>query len=197
MSKIIFLGVILVSAVTYAALTEAKFLIANAFADIKQKVLPPPKNGSAEEQKDEAILFNLQKKRTPQDCTRANSELKVKFEKLFGEPNGPLTASELKALQALMTDVAADAKPFVSTLKSEYARQRPFAHIHGLNPCVPKEWTGSYPSWHATASALMALVAAEVIPKKSDELKMRGMQIGDDRVLGGVHHPTDIEAGQA
>ena len=41
-----------------------------------------------------------------------------------------------------------------------------------------------------------ALVLAEVVPEQRDALIARAHLIGDDRVLGGVHSPSDVEAGR-
>jgi acid phosphatase (class A) len=39
-------------------------------------------------------------------------------------------------------------------------------------------------------------VLSEIFPNQRDALMARSRQIGDDRVLGGVHYPSDIEAGR-
>jgi acid phosphatase (class A) len=35
-----------------------------------------------------------------------------------------------------------------------------------------------------------------MIPEKSRELFARGREYGDNRVVAGVHYPTDVEAGR-
>jgi acid phosphatase (class A) len=41
----------------------------------------------------------------------------------------------------------------------------------------------------------MASVLAELAPDRRDALVRRGAQIGHDRVLAGVHYPSDVLAG--
>jgi len=41
-----------------------------------------------------------------------------------------------------------------------------------------------------------ALLLAELAPERRDAILEAGRQVGVDRVVGGVHFPTDIEAGQ-
>ena len=42
---------------------------------------------------------------------------------------------------------------------------------------------------------LDGLILAELAPDLKDALLARGEQIGDDRVIAGVHFPSDVEAG--
>ena len=46
-------------------------------------------------------------------------------------------------------------------------------------------------------TVVFALVLAELVPDKKDAILARGAQIGDDRVLGGGHFPSDVAACQA
>ena len=39
-------------------------------------------------------------------------------------------------------------------------------------------------------------VLADLVPKLQEAILERGRQVGNDRVLAGVHHPSDVEAGQ-
>ena len=54
----------------------------------------------------------------------------------------------------------------------------------------------SYPSGHATISRIEALVLADLVPARRAELLARADEIALSRVIGGVHHPSDIEAGK-
>ena len=44
---------------------------------------------------------------------------------------------------------------------------------------------------------LFAEVLAEIYPDQRDALLARGRQIGFDRIIGGVHYPSDVVAGAA
>ena len=40
------------------------------------------------------------------------------------------------------------------------------------------------------------MVLAELRPERREALLAQGRQVGVNRVIGGVHYPSDIEAGQ-
>ncbi|MEM9227007.1 MAG: phosphatase PAP2 family protein, partial [Verrucomicrobiota bacterium] len=77
-----------------------------------------------------------------------------------------------------------------------YGRPRPYAANLQVQPCVPLEESTSYPSGHAFAGLCFALLLADIFPEQREALIERGMQIGYDRVVGGVHYPSDVLAGQ-
>jgi acid phosphatase (class A) len=63
-------------------------------------------------------------------------------------------------------------------------------------PASPPAYSYSYPSGHASFGALMAIELSGMVPEKRAELFARGWDIGWSRVLGGVHYPSDLEAGR-
>jgi len=80
--------------------------------------------------------------------------------------------------------------------KDTFNRKRPFEITKKTKLFVPIESTPSYPSGHSTRATLWALVLAQIFPDQKDALMARARQVGDDRVLGGVHFPSDVEAGR-
>lgn len=63
-------------------------------------------------------------------------------------------------------------------------------------PATPPAYSYSYPSGHASFGALMAIELSGMVPEKRAELFARGWDIGWSRILGGVHYPSDLEAGR-
>ena len=49
---------------------------------------------------------------------------------------------------------------------------------------------------HATRGYLAAIILSNMLPEKSESLFARGREYGQNRVLAGVHFPSDIEAGR-
>ena len=58
--------------------------------------------------------------------------------------------------------------------------------------------TNSFPSGHSTIGMMDALILADIAPPEyRARLLARGIAFGDDRVILGVHYPSDVEAGRA
>lgn len=65
-----------------------------------------------------------------------------------------------------------------------------------MKPCCKLEENPSYPSGHATAGTVMAILLANMVPEKRTEIFARGWKFALNRVIGGVHYHSDIEAGR-
>jgi hypothetical protein len=107
----------------------------------------------------------------------------------FNARSLPITAD-------LMNQAQADATACSKEIKKKFDRQRPFAVDNRIKPCVFEEATASYPSGHAMRGILWATLLSEIFPEQRDALMARGRLFGDDRVIAGVHWPSDVEAGQ-
>jgi len=174
-----------------------RFLVADHYDAIAKSLPAFPSAGSVEQRADELTLLSLQQMRTKADCSRAASEVKTNLANFYGEPNGPLTAQQVKKLNPFFEEVRSDADFFLHKLKNERGRKRPFTYINGLEPCVARELTPAYPSGHATISRLYALILSDLYPADTKVLLKRSDVIANDRVLAGMHHRSDVVAGQA
>jgi acid phosphatase (class A) len=164
--------------------------------DYKALIGPPPLPESPEEKNDLYKVIGLQDIRKAADIERARSE--VEFSPfVFSRVIGPwFTSDNLPQTGALLREVVSEGQGVVDPLKIYYARPRPFLADGLVQPCVRKEETFSYPSGHATSSMIAALVLAEIFPEKRGALIDEAKTIGVDRVIGGVHYMTDVQAGQ-
>jgi hypothetical protein len=158
----------------------------------------PPAAGSDIEKQEIATLLEWQNKRTATDEARCKSEgasdpsafifSDVLGDK-FNEKSLPVTAK-------LLNDTAVDIKAFTKLAKAKWARKRPPAVDDRIKPCVPLEENGSYPSAHAARGIVWSIILAEMFPDQKDKLLERGKLMGQDRVIAGIHFPSDVEAGQ-
>jgi acid phosphatase (class A) len=89
-----------------------------------------------------------------------------------------------------------EAKHFGSLAKAKFRRERPPLESAKIQPLFDRRDERSYPSDHATRGMILAIVLSELEPAKQEALLERGRQIGWDRVIAGVHHPSDIMAGR-
>lgn len=169
---------------------------AELYEDIKAQIPDFPKKGSAAQSIDEFALRKIQKSRTAKECERANSEVIITLQSYYGKPYGQLDEKQTEILSPLFDQIRADAGFYIGQIKRNYNRLRPYEYMKDLTPCVPLEKSFAYPSGHSTLAVLYALVLADIIPEKTEQFKARADMIAQDRVLGGVHHPSDITAGK-
>ena len=160
-------------------------------------VPPPPAPGSAGDKQDFATLLNLQSSRTPDQCSLAASMPIPDFNSLYGR-SGILTSPEMTAVQPFLDQVSQKVSAVAGVFKKQYSRPRPYNENKQIQPCADKPGGAtSYPSGHATEGAVDACVLGQIFPDRAQKLADWGKEIGDLRVIAGVHHPTDVVAGQA
>jgi acid phosphatase (class A) len=214
----------LIAATPALSLSNEPYLKAD-MQEIIRLLGPPPAPGSAEQQRDIDAVLNAQKARTPQSTKRAEEDAKVDLF-AFADVLGPkFAADSLPTTVAFFRKVNAERGRVVNVLKDCWERPRPFvanADVHppgtmekdnatvpgtknvaphdAASSCRPLEpvpaYSYSYPSGHSTYGALTAILLANMVPEKRSELFARGWEYGRNRVVGGVHYPTDVEAGR-
>jgi acid phosphatase (class A) len=165
-------------------------------ADIKSQFPDFPQKGSAAQSADEAELRKAQKTRSSEDCKRASSEVIVTLQNFYGRPYGELTEKQVATLEPFFEQIRSEFGPYIGQVKKGYARLRPYLYIKDLKPCVQKEESFAYPSGHATLAAFYGLILADLFPARAQQFRDRADTIARDRVIGGVHHPSDVEAGK-
>jgi acid phosphatase (class A) len=156
---------------------------------------PPPAHGSSIDQADLKEILDLQNSRTPKDCERAITEVHVNLGSFYGAPYGPLTPDQVKKWDPLFKKAQYDTDYLIQEVKVHYARPRPYVSDPKITPCIKRETTGAYPSGHAAIARVLERLLEVVDPTQKAEIDAREKQIAHDRVMGGVHHPTDIRAG--
>lgn len=161
------------------------------------RILPPaPAPGSATTQEDFRILLDYQKARTPAQVAAANEDVKrhpARFSEVVG--------TDLSKSAAPITDEVLDhawkqAYALVSATKQYWNRQRPYLANPEIHLVLPAEDTASYPSGHATYGMFMAILLANMVPERAGIIMERGREYGIERLIGGVHYPSDVEAGR-
>jgi len=80
-------------------------------------------------------------------------------------------------------------------LKAIFARPRPYQTDKTLHPvCALTAAANSYPSGHALTGFLEGLTLAEIVPEKRVEILARADDYAHNRLVCGVHYPSDTEA---
>jgi len=108
----------------------------------------------------------------------------------FTAAHYPKTAVFFKKLEAT-TDIPKN------WLKDNFHRERPYkAFPDKVKALVKIEGNYSYPSGHSTRSWLAALVMGNLDPARRADYLASAMQVNADRVIGGMHYPSDTAAGR-
>jgi acid phosphatase (class A) len=166
------------------------------FLRLKKVLGPYPALGTAESDRDFEILRNYQNTRTDAECAAAAREEKGTLKNFFGGKGGLLTKKEVNHFSLLMLHAKAAVGLDQLIGKLIYRRPRPFVTDSEIQPCIKRPKSLSYPSGHATASRAYARILSVMYPERAGAFMERAEEIAMHRVLGGVHHPSDIEAGK-
>ncbi|MFL5297480.1 MAG: acid phosphatase [Phenylobacterium sp.] len=111
----------------------------------------------------------------------------------------PIDAQALPRTYRLLQRIELDGRTVGTPPKTHFNRTRPL--IGDDRPvCIAREdWmktNASYPSGHAIVGWAWGLVLAELAPAKASGLMEAGREIGDSRMICGVHYQSDVEAGR-
>lgn len=158
----------------------------------------PPQAGSAAYRRDFELLHQWQKSRDPKVCALGQSQTSPTVEAFFGPTAGILTTDEYDRAEASLEKIFKFADRVAGYFKTKYHRTRPYDVDSSLTPCVTKPGgQKSYPSSHATLAAVGACALAKLYPAKAKKLADYGAYLGWLRAMVGVHHPSDVAAGQS
>lgn len=166
-----------------------------ATVDLKALLPDPPANGSPATLKEIDLILEKQKTRTPEEVARIKQEVHLNvylFENVLGSW---FTKEKLPITDTLFERVDATEHPVIESAKKDWNRPRPSLQDKRVHPPIDLPKNTSYPSGHSTYGDLDALILAELAPDLKDAIMARGLQIGDDRIIAGVHFPSDVEAG--
>lgn len=157
---------------------------------------PAPAPGSDQDKADLAVVLWLQRTRTHDDVLRAREHQRIRLETFAPALGDGFDVTVHLRTQNLLRHVLERSYRPVGEAKARWARPRPYVRDERVTPAVEREESFSYPSGHATRGVLAARVLGELAPRRRAELLEIGLQLGYDRVVGGVHYPSDVLGGQ-
>ncbi|EKL5247754.1 phosphatase PAP2 family protein [Salmonella enterica] len=184
--------------------TFADEYIAGDFIPDSLYVLPSPPDKNSSAFMNDKNLYIPPKKgmKTPQWRDAQQTVDLNDINALFANATGldldkkhmPKTYNLLESLVPLVADKG------TRKAKEFYHRERPFVYFH-QQTCSPEQENdlrnnGSYPSGHAATGWALALVLADIMPERRNEILKRGYEIGQLRVVCGVHWQSDVDAGR-
>jgi acid phosphatase (class A) len=161
------------------------------------RLLPPPPAADSEAgRRDLAAVLALQAARTASDVAQAQADQKVSVFRFADVLGDAFTAERVPKTAALAERACREAASITARAKKHWQRPRPAVADTAVKPVVAIATDGAYPSGHATCGYLWAIVLGDMLPEKRAELFARGVRYGTNRIVGGVHYPTDAEAGR-
>ena len=156
---------------------------------------PPPFPASAEQNADLDTVRRVSRAATPMEEAAAMSEKKFSVFNFTAAVGSYFNEASLPKTAAFFEKIQSDAAIVTDTGKDFFKRPRPYVMDRTLAN-GKLETSYSYPSGHSTESMVLALVLADLVPSKHDDIILHARQMGWHRVQIGRHYPTDIYAGR-
>lgn len=188
---------VIVPAVFTQTVRKALFVSAEQL-DTAGILLSPPVKDSDGAKADVAELHRLQATRSPAQVLRAQTDESEEdifiFKNVLGER---FNREGLPTTAALSDHVRNDSGIIVNPAKASFQRPRPYRFDETIKPvCKVREnrTDYSYPSGTATTGYLEGLVLALIVPEKRDAILARADDYAHNRLICGVHYPSDIVA---
>lgn len=154
--------------------------------DLTVLLPPPPDVASAQAHSEELQVASAVAARSPTQFLQAEeASARTVF---FYEPSvGPgFTAQRLPVTAGFFGRVGSDTQRIIDAAKLHWNRPRPNG--------APKR-RGSYPSGHAAFAAISAIILAQLLPSKRDAIFTQARTFAEDRILLGLHYPSDVASG--
>ncbi|MDH5255897.1 MAG: phosphatase PAP2 family protein [Gammaproteobacteria bacterium] len=168
---------------------------ATVSVDLTELLPPPPAPGSAADREDLDAVIRTQAARTPASIAAAKADALVTVFR-FDDVLGPaFTASRLPRTTAFFRKAALESTAIGRRAKDYWNRPRPYRASERVTSIVGVSTDGSYPSGHAMYGCMAAVLLGLMVPEQRTALLERGSAYARNRVVGGVHYPTDVEAG--
>ena len=201
MDKRVMLFVLAVS-MTAAAAFARPYCGVEELPDLIKCLPAPPEPGSADFARDVARYeWGKEQRKNPERAALARHDAVWSYATVADAFSGPfgveISPTNTPQVWKLLEDSLSTSDQMRVAPKAFYHRRRPFAYFNE-EPLCPKEdgvWRdeGSYPSGHTLRSMVAALVLAEVNPARANEIFIRAMQYGENRVISGAHWQSDVD----
>lgn len=159
---------------------------APATLDLTQLLPPPPNLNSPRERADQRALTKVIRERSAAQVAVARMDSKrtvFAYAALLGPA---FTPRALPLTSAFYQRVGGDVETLVERAKAYWRRPR---------PGVATKKRGSYPSGHAAFAAASAILLGQMLPKRREAIFASARAFAENRIILGVHYPTDVAAG--
>jgi acid phosphatase (class A) len=158
----------------------------------------PPARDSPATRAELDELLAVQTARTEAQVRAARADRKTDVSRFY--PALGLDAASpphLPQVERLAERVEDDVRIAVRAAKEHFRRLRPFEVDPRIDNCIGDVKADlSYPSGHAAYAWAMAGMLSDLLPERRAELEARAEEFARQRMICGVHFPSDLVAGR-
>jgi acid phosphatase (class A) len=162
--------------------------------DTTRFLAPPPDEALTRREIEQMLV--LQQLRTPAQAQRSIDDLEQNVFRFSDVMGGRFKKESLPQTAKLFETLYRTESNLNKQGKEKWQRTRPPLFDKRIQPVARYSSSGSYPSGHSTFAYLAGIVLADMVPEKRAQIFARATEFGENRVLGGVHYPSDVEAGR-
>ncbi len=143
-------------------------------------------------------LLAVQAARTAGEVAAARADRKTEVSRFYGALGfDPAHPPKLPRVERLAQRVEDDVRIYVRAAKDHFRRLRPYEIEPRLKPCIDNvKGDLSYPSGHAAFAWAMAGMLSDLVPERRTALEARAAEFARQRLVCGVHFPSDLAAGR-
>ncbi|MDP9049910.1 MAG: phosphatase PAP2 family protein [Acidobacteriota bacterium] len=175
---------------------KTAYYIDPSVMDLEALIPNAPVDGAQDQKTELGDLHSLEASRTAQDVAVAKADESEEdlflYKTVFGDR---FNAQALPVTAGVGVHVENEASVAGGILKTFFQRVRPYNADKSLHPvCQLTEVANSYPSGHALVGYLEGFTLAEIVPEKRAEILARADDFAHNRLVCGVHYPSDVEA---
>jgi acid phosphatase (class A) len=179
-----------------AKAAKAAYYVDTRVLDLSLIVPTPPAQDSLAVQAELAELHRIEAARTPAQAAAAQADENDETIFAYASALGPhFSAAGLPLTAAFGAHVHGEEPANANPLKSAFHRARPYQVDSTLHPvCKTTDQPNSYPSGHTVSGYLLAFTLVQMVPEKKAEILARADEYAHNRLVCGVHYPSDIAA---
>jgi acid phosphatase (class A) len=183
------------AAVSSAARAADTYYISPSEIDLLQILEPPPTPDSPAGKTDLQGVLAAVDSRTEASIKQAqDDDQRTVFR--FTDVMGPNFRTEnLPLTTQLFQHVYQDGNAATLAAKNFFKRTRPFVIDPEIKILVVQPPDFSFPSNHSTFGNEAGILLADMVPENAAAIFARAAEYAHNRVVAGVHFPTDVEAG--
>lgn len=195
-TRLALLFLVLVASASASQAAWAGYYMNSSQADLSIILAPPPAVDSARGQADLRAVLTAQNNRSKAQIREAQADAEESVFRFADVMGSGFNSRNLPFATRFFQRVSSDTEEAVAAAKDHFGRPRPFAVNHDIKPVVGRPGGPSYPSGHAAFAYVDAILLAYMEPDKAAAIFDRAEQYSYAREVGGVHYPTDLQAGR-